>query len=704
MDPHDMDSFVPFDMDPHDMDPFVPLDFFWSPANTETGGYERVQIETGVRITGTSAQHHDTLVDLLIGDSASLNVCQEDILPNPQPIAVRKPKKRLQKFSKWNESETSVLLDLMVERGRIRKGTAGGTHWGQISKDIQMKFGTIRSEDECRRRYDTLLKAYKKIKSTGKEYCDITDAELSQANLATCLTEKWYKAIDIICLKRGSDNSKFLKRAKLNPSDGNGTLSSSPRNPAAPPVSFECSEAEKPSPKQVAIPGFSTLDEDLRFTILNLIQALLMKKWSERNRRCFDDPTVFELEVLCQWLAIVQDRRPLDIYIFMIKLFKLKLLNIECAILKRSSGPEMKDGLISKERICLKHLRVYKRFLDKVKCKNPDFDNYLEICNNHDSVSFPKAPSSLPLQQIRVLSLYNCQELKQADLSNFPELRSLAIEGCDNLEEITGWEVVKELGWLEIRSCRSCKDFPCVQWLPSLRELCFGSCGSLALRSALMPDFSQCVQLRRLEILENNISAMNMMDLSQLRFLEVLTLGCCCALTTIQGLSGLHSLTQLDLSCDALTRLPELGSLKSLTHLDLGSSGIEEISGVQELHMLTTLSLQYCHSLKRLPCLGRSKRLVYLDIRSSGVDEIPGVQDLVGLETLCCSGSRLKWLPDLHHLPRLQRVEVSDTPLSRMDPSSFYYGKGRLLFNSKEERKGFVDDISDISDSDEDSG
>jgi hypothetical protein len=62
-----------------------------------------------------------------------------------------------------------------------------------------------------------------------------------------------------------------------------------------------------------AIPGFRTLDEDLRFTLLNLFQALSLKYWQESNTYHFDDTRIFGLEVICQWLAIVQDQTPLKI-------------------------------------------------------------------------------------------------------------------------------------------------------------------------------------------------------------------------------------------------------------------------------------------------------------------------------------------------------------------------------------------------------
>jgi hypothetical protein len=184
------------------------------------------------------------------------------IQPKPQPRALHvqhpnaQPKPLQNKISKkWNEDETSILLNRLVEGGRIRKGAKGPAHWDLISKDIHTKCETERSAEECRRRYDTLLKAYRRIKKTGKPFCDITDAERREVNLATPLTEEWYKAIDRICLQRSSDNPKSRKRAKLNSSGGNGALSSSPRNLVPPPIPSGCPEPEKPSRNQVVSSG-----------------------------------------------------------------------------------------------------------------------------------------------------------------------------------------------------------------------------------------------------------------------------------------------------------------------------------------------------------------------------------------------------------------------------------------------------------------
>jgi hypothetical protein len=186
-----------------------------------------------------------------------------DIEPKPRPRAKDvqssrpQPPKRQSKPSlskKWNEKETSVLLNRMVEGGRIRKGTKGPTHWDLISKDIHTKCEILRSEDECRRRFDTLLKAYRKIEKTGKSFGDITKAERAELNLATPLTEEWYRDIDRIC-NASPGNAKSLKRPKLDPNDGNGMLSSRPLNPTPPPIPSQLPKLEKPSRKQVVRSG-----------------------------------------------------------------------------------------------------------------------------------------------------------------------------------------------------------------------------------------------------------------------------------------------------------------------------------------------------------------------------------------------------------------------------------------------------------------
>ena len=186
-------------------------------------------------------------------------------------------------------------------------------------------------------------------------------------------------------------------------------------------------------------------------------------------------------------------------------------------------------------------------------------------------------------------------------LEFLPELPYLHIRACRQLGNLVGWGAVERLGYLQISDCYSYKDLPPLQWLPSLREFKVDCCG---IEVVAKPDFSQCVRLRSLEISQMESLALNSMDSSTLRFLEFLYLGDCLALTSIQGLSALHSLTTLWLEgCKALKRVPDLGCLKALTRLNMWGCDVEEISGVQKLHALTVLSLYRCGSLKTLPWL-----------------------------------------------------------------------------------------------------
>ena len=307
-------------------------------------------------------------------------------------------------------------------------------------------------------------------------------------------------------------------------------------------------------------------------------------------------------------------------------------------------------------------LRVYRKFVEKVLCKIPAFNTVMQIYENKCVVSFPEAPISSTLQRIRVLGLYCCSELKEVDLRNFPELRSLSIRSCEKLKAIRGWEVVKKLGWLELGGGSFELDSSWVECLPSLRAFYFrnGDKESRAPQVLSVVDFSPC--LRRLKIWGNGSWALQSMDVSRLSGLEVLVFSGIFGLSTVVGLGGLHFLTELVLSyCKVVRRVSELGRLKALTILDMWHSGVEEIPGVEELHLLTVLRLCGCKSLKWLPWLGKLKALGYLYIVDTGVEEIPGVKDLVSLKTISCKGSGLKWLPEPHHFPHTLDIHTLHT-------------------------------------------
>jgi hypothetical protein len=307
-------------------------------------------------------------------------------------------------------------------------------------------------------------------------------------------------------------------------------------------------------------------------------------------------------------------------------------------------------------------LRVYAKFVKKVAQRNPDFDTYRRIWDNNlatfESLSLP--------QRITTLTLGKCLQLVEADLSNLRKLRCLVIIGCINLEVVTGWEHLGELGWLAIKECPSYHNLPTVQCLSAslkhyfISQVEFNNQLPWSLEpegrqlSRLEPEVRHFVRLCRLEVYENK-QLKESGDLSSLKCLQVLRFRYCNALSTIRGLSGLHSLTTLDLSfCCALSWLPSVGHMKALTVLDIFGTALEEIIGVDEL---------------------------------------------VSLEKLDCTNSKLNRLPNLYHLPQLERITLLGTSVVK-DPSSIYFGiQDPVELYGDEERRMEHVDISDVSDS-----
>ncbi|KAG0623922.1 hypothetical protein M758_3G211500 [Ceratodon purpureus] len=558
--------------------------------------------------------------------------------------------------SNWTKEETSVLVDLKEEATREKgsrfcKGKPTATNWDAISAEMQNKLGTTTSAktgDQCRLRWDTLMKSYQKIalhcKKSKKKFSELTEEERGELKLATTLSEdRWYQVIDQFCRPKPR-KARAQKREGFERGVGNGRCSASPQDSSSE-TRHICEPRKSYCRKQVAIPGFSTLSNDRRSTLLDLVNGSIILA---------DVPWVsllLKVADTCQWISILQNRSPSKISWDVCSLVKKKLVYKESA----------EDG---KVHLNFDRLRVYVKFAWKVASKNPDFDTYRRIWDHKSLSSFESL--SMP-HRITTLTLGNCLQLVEADLSNSPKLRCLVITGCIKLQVVTGWEHLQELGWLTIQECPSYHNLPTVQCLPSLKNYFISlvefndqlpwslepEVTQIVRPSRLVPEVRQFVRLCRLELYKNK-QLKESGDLSSLKCLQVLRFRQCNALTTIRGLSGLHSLTTLDLSfCCALSWLPSVANMKALTVLDIFATPMEEIIGIE---------------------------------------------DLVSLEKLDCTKSNLKRLPDLYHLPQLQRIRLLETPLVK-DPSSVYFGKDLVELYGDEERRMEYVDVSDISDS-----
>jgi len=206
-------------------------------------------------------------------------------------------KGKIKRSKNMTEEDTRVLLSCKLEGGRFCKGSRGTTHWNLISEEIGKKLGSLPSPNQCRLRYDTLLKAYKTYKkycmTTGKTFSEITEEERCDLKLATTLKEEWYTTMDEIC-----DKAKISrKRMKLSSNICNDSLSlhDSPA-PNLPPISNGRSFEDAP----VSL-GSLLIHISMTYSlIVGLVHGLLL--------RCIVHCFVYQNDA-CGFLGLSFDRR-----------------------------------------------------------------------------------------------------------------------------------------------------------------------------------------------------------------------------------------------------------------------------------------------------------------------------------------------------------------------------------------------------------
>lgn len=96
----------------------------------------------------------------------------------------------------------------MREKGSrfCKPGKPSATNWDAVSAEMNKLSTTTSAKtgDQCRLRWDTLVKSYQKIslhcKKCNKEFSELTEDERGELRLATTVSEdRWYKVIDQFC-------------------------------------------------------------------------------------------------------------------------------------------------------------------------------------------------------------------------------------------------------------------------------------------------------------------------------------------------------------------------------------------------------------------------------------------------------------------------------------------------------------------------
>jgi hypothetical protein len=108
----------------------------------------------------------------------------------------------------WTGEETGILLKAVSQKSKVksRLGKGSGVSeswWEAIAKEVPNRTG-----NECRRRMDTLKKAYnaamKYCDNHQKEFKELKKEDFRLMKLATRLTESWYYSIRYHCPPRSN--------------------------------------------------------------------------------------------------------------------------------------------------------------------------------------------------------------------------------------------------------------------------------------------------------------------------------------------------------------------------------------------------------------------------------------------------------------------------------------------------------------------
>lgn len=100
----------------------------------------------------------------------------------------------------WSHDETLLLAKL--RRDAVFSRTIEGV-WTRIGNTIFNKFGHTRSDDQCKRRWETLQKVYKAIQrycgERGREHWQLERGDWESVKLATAYREDWYVVVKEVC-------------------------------------------------------------------------------------------------------------------------------------------------------------------------------------------------------------------------------------------------------------------------------------------------------------------------------------------------------------------------------------------------------------------------------------------------------------------------------------------------------------------------
>ncbi|KAK4725931.1 hypothetical protein R3W88_030848 [Solanum pinnatisectum] len=328
-----------------------------------------------------------------------------------------------------------------------------------------------------------------------------------------------------------------------------------------------------------------------------------------------------------------------------------------------------------------------------------------------DSCELRKTPNFGDMPNLETLNLHGCVNLEEVHPSfgHCRLLTYLSLEGCCKLKKLPKFVCVESLETLNLLECTSLEEFPEICGdMPCLSILYVKS---PRIRS-LPPSFSSLrnLQLTECEVLESipdaiqnlrdlSISACNKLATLPNSLFESQQLGClgiyrCSGLVKLPISLGVQKklrLLEID-GCENLKKLPSSIQMKSLQKLKISNSPkldtFPEIDG--DMHYLTQLTLNST-GIREVPSsIGHLRGLEYLYL--SGCEDLLSLPDsLCNLMKLQClyldRCKKLEKLPEnIDDLQDLHILDASETAFSQPHPSITKLGKlWKLRFSHEQQ-------------------
>ncbi|KAK6772896.1 hypothetical protein RDI58_028134 [Solanum bulbocastanum] len=272
-----------------------------------------------------------------------------------------------------------------------------------------------------------------------------------------------------------------------------------------------------------------------------------------------------------------------------------------------------------------------------------------------DSCELRKTPNFGDMPNLETLNLHGCVNLEELHPSfgHCRLLTSLSLEGCRRLKKLPKFVCVESLETLNLLGCTSLQEFP--EICGDMHGLSILYLGSRWIRS-LPPSLSGLreLQLTDCEILESIPDA-----IQNLRYLSIS--GCNKLATLPNSLFESQQLEYLLIcQCSGLVKLPiSLGVQKKMCWLEIdGCENLKKLPSSIQMKSLEKLRISNSPKLDTFPEIdGDMHYLTQLTLNSTGVREVPSsIGNLSGLTLLKLSGCEdLVSLPDsLCNLMNLQ--------------------------------------------------